>query len=625
MAVEDAAQPPALLDFRVSALLATAAERIRLARLLALAGPGLVTGIIAAGVAMATSAPLTALGTGAVVESVVAGRGIAQMVVPLAMVAGGVLLRHIGESLLELLNWLATRRIDSAARSRVRTTALSPAFIDHLADPRFAAEVTRASDQGETWRLRSPGTAATGQVVLLARLVSAVGAAVVVAAYFPWLAVGLLAGSLLIRAITRRQWIYLERLVDGFADAQRRAEYWTELAAGPAAAKEIRLFGLAPWVVGRRREAHSAWATPYSTEVRGILRRQWVTILIAAGASLAALLIPGLAALDGRLSPSGLAECLAAAWAIFSISFMGVEALNVEYGVGAVHALDRLAARYGTPAPRTSATDTAGATAATVEPGPPRVGFEQVRFGYPTGDRLVLDGLDLDIHPGEVLAIVGLNGAGKTTLIKLLAGLHRPQSGRVTVDGVDMARLDPVAWRRRMAVVFQDFVHYPSTLRDNIRMSAPEASADDEAIMAALEAAGAREIIERHGEGLDTPLWRADAGGTDLSGGQWQKIAIARAIFAVRHGRTVLVLDEPTAHLDVAAEAEFYRQVVAAVGDVSVVLISHRLSTIRDADRIVVLSDGRVAEAGSHEELMHLNGTYARLFRLQADRFAGVS
>ncbi|TDC79736.1 ABC transporter ATP-binding protein [Micromonospora sp. KC606] len=625
MTVEETTRPPAWLDFRLSAVRATAAERLRLARLLALAGPALVAGMLLAAAAMAAAAPLTALATGSVVEGVVARGETGGVVVPVAMVAGAVLLRLVGESLLELLNWLATRRIDGAARSRVRRTVLSPALIDHLADPAFAAEVTRASDQGDTWRLRSPGTAATGQMVLLARLAATVGAALVLAAHFPWLAVALLAGSLLIRAVTRRQWIYLERLVDGFADAQRRAEYWTELAAGPAAAKEIRLFGLASWVVGRRREAHWAWAAGYSAQVREVLRRQWVTILIAAGASLAALLVPGLAALDGRLSPGGLAECVTAAWGIFGISFMGVEALNIEYGVGAVHAMDRLSARYDTPAGRAGAPDSAGATTAAGPPRPPRVNFTQVRFGYPTGDRLVLDGLDLDLHPGEVLAVVGLNGAGKTTLIKLLAGLHRPSYGVVTVDGVDLARLDPVAWRRRVAVVFQDFVHYPSTLRDNIRMSAPEVPVDDEVIMAALQAAGAGDIVERLGDGLDTPLWRADAGGTDLSGGQWQKIAIARAIHAVNHGRTILVLDEPTAHLDVTAEAEFYRQVVAAVGDVSVVLISHRLSTVRDADRIVVLSQGRVTETGNHEALMALRGTYARMFQVQADRFTGLS
>jgi ATP-binding cassette subfamily B protein len=251
------------------------------------------------------------------------------------------------------------------------------------------------------------------------------------------------------------------------------------------------------------------------------------------------------------------------------------------------------------------------------------VRFEDVEFRYRNSGRPVLDGLELEVGAGEVLAIVGVNGAGKTTLTKLLAGLHQPTRGRITVDGADLRTLDPLRWRRRVSAVFQDFVHYPATLRDNIGLAAPEHPVRDDQVLAAAQAAGALPLIERLPHGLDTPLWQANSSGVDLSGGQWQRLAVARALYAVAHGRQLVVLDEPTAHLDVPAEAEFFERVVAAVRDVSVILISHRLSTVRRADRIAVLSDGRVTECDPHERLMASDGEYAKLFRLQASRFTG--
>jgi len=254
----------------------------------------------------------------------------------------------------------------------------------------------------------------------------------------------------------------------------------------------------------------------------------------------------------------------------------------------------------------------------------PTIRFEDVGFWYPgQRERPVLTGLTLTLRPGETLAVVGPNGAGKTTLVKLLAGLYQPTSGRITVDGTDLADVDIDRWRRGITALFQDFVHYPATAADNVALSAPEALDDEDGVRAAARRAGATELFDGLPGGLDTSLWR-EGGGLDLSGGQWQRLAIARALFAVAHGRRVLVLDEPTAHLDVRTEAAFYERVVSAVGGtVSTVLISHRLATVRPADRIVLLRGGRIEEAGTHDELMALGGGYHRLFTLQAARFAG--
>jgi ABC-type multidrug transport system fused ATPase/permease subunit len=259
--------------------------------------------------------------------------------------------------------------------------------------------------------------------------------------------------------------------------------------------------------------------------------------------------------------------------------------------------------------PRTSSFSASGLPAREIR-------FRGVRFAYPGSERPVLDGFDLAIPAGSSLAIVGQNGAGKTTLAKLLCRLYDPQEGAVEVDGVDLRALDVEAWRARLAAVFQDFIRFERSLRDNV---APGGAPED-AIREALVDAGASGLA-----GLDTPLARGYAGGTQLSGGQWQRVALARALCAVRLGAGLVLLDEPTAQLDVRGEAEIFDRILSATRDVTTILISHRFSTVRHADRICVLQEGRVLELGSHDELMALKGRYRTLFELQARRFSAAA
>jgi ATP-binding cassette subfamily B protein len=216
------------------------------------------------------------------------------------------------------------------------------------------------------------------------------------------------------------------------------------------------------------------------------------------------------------------------------------------------------------------------------------------------------------IPAGSSLAIVGQNGAGKTTLAKLLCRLYDPQSGAIEVDGTDLRDFDLVDWRAQLGAVFQDFIHFERPMRDNV---APR-GAPDEVVLSALRAAGAGQLAS-----LDTVLARGYDGGTELSGGQWQRVALARALCAVELGAGVVLLDEPTAQLDVRGEAEIFDRILSATRNCTTILISHRFSTVRHADRICVLEHGRVVELGSHEQLMALGGRYRTMFDLQAERF----
>jgi ABC-type multidrug transport system fused ATPase/permease subunit len=277
--------------------------------------------------------------------------------------------------------------------------------------------------------------------------------------------------------------------------------------------------------------------------------------------------------------------------------------------VGAVLRLETAMA----PAGALSAGMVAGSRAADRMPAR-EIRFHDLGFAYPGGPP-VLDRFDLTIPAGSSLAIVGQNGAGKTTLAKLLCRLYDPQSGAIEIDGVDLRELSLESWRNRVTAVFQDFTRFELPLRDNV---AP-AGAPDAVVSSALASAGAANLA-----GLDTVLARGYEGGTDLSGGQWQRVALARALCAVQLGAGVVLLDEPTAQLDVRGEAEIFDRILTATRQCTTILISHRFSTVRHADRISVVEKGRVVELGTHDELMAKGGRYRTMFDLQAERFSAA-
>jgi len=242
--------------------------------------------------------------------------------------------------------------------------------------------------------------------------------------------------------------------------------------------------------------------------------------------------------------------------------------------------------------------------------------FENVTFTYPGAGAPALAGVDLHIRPGESLALVGENGSGKTTLIKLLSGLYTPDAGRILLDGLDLRRWDPATLRRRIGVIFQDFARYQFTVGENIGAGDVLHFEDEQRWTLAAEQGMALPFVQSLPEGFHAQLGKWFKDGRELSGGQWQKIALARAF--MRSGADILVLDEPTAAMDAAAEATIFEHFRSLTRNRIAILISHRFSTVRMADQIIVIDDGRVIERGSHEELMALDGHYARLFLLQA-------
>lgn len=248
-------------------------------------------------------------------------------------------------------------------------------------------------------------------------------------------------------------------------------------------------------------------------------------------------------------------------------------------------------------------------------PARPSIEFDDVTFTYPGGTEPALSNLNLKIEAGEMMALVGDNGAGKTSLVKLILRYYDPQKGAVRLGGIDMREFDPIELRRHIGVLFQDFVNYELRARDNVTFGRWERPVDDEAVRAALQQARALDVVQKLPGGLDSNVGRLFEGGHDLSGGEWQRLALARLMY---RDSDIWILDEPTASLDPEAEAAIFSELRQVLHGRIGIVISHRFSTVRIADRIAVLDAGRVTELGTHDELLHNGRRYAELFNLQA-------
>ena len=488
---------------------------------------------------------------------------------------------------------------------RLTEACVRPPGMGHLEDEKLTGDLVVARDfdlgmTGPPLSIAMDFVASDGLVGLL----SGVSCALVLAAYAWWAPIVLGGAWLSTHWLLRESAVWRDRNTAEVRAAQRDAEYAYRLAVDPAPAKELRLFGLADWTIERftkrRTLLHKLQYEATRLREKPVL---WCLLLVT-GANLLVFWSLASAAANQQID---LARAVVFAQSAVGVSMIAFGGLN--------WVLDGAAAPVVAVLKLESAMAPAGAIRSGTRPAtglPAReIRFRDVTFAYP-GGAPVLDHCDLTIPAGSSLAIVGRNGAGKTTLAKLLCRLYDPQSGAIEIDGVDLREIELADWRHRLAAVFQDFIKFELPLRDNV---AP-AGAPDEVVSAALESAGAANLAT-----LDTILARGYEGGTDLSGGQWQRIALARALCAVQLGAGVVLLDEPTAQLDVRGEAEIFDRILNATRQHTTILISHRFSTVRHADRICVLEHGRVVELGTHDELMAKDGRYRTMFDLQAQRF----
>lgn len=505
------------------------------------------------------------------------------------------------------------RRVTGYLRARVMDAATSPPGIGHLEDPATLDKVMLA--QGVGTANVTPRGVVGGVFTISANYVGGFASAILLMGFSWWLPWVVVAINLLVVRRFRRDFYRNVQAITGQAETLRRSAYFRDVALTPLAAKETRVFGLGDWVIDR---LHTSWWGAM-TDMWKERRDGWKTMTLG-GASFftvhcGVLFLLGHAAVNGEISIAQLTVFVAASGGLDAFGQLGDHDLNVTWGAPSITAtqeLETLAQRADVAL--TGRVDPAGLPARQIR-------FDNVSFAYP-GRAEVFGGLNLTIEAGKSLAIVGDNGAGKTTLVKLLARLYDPTGGRITVDDLPLIEVDPAAWQRRISAIFQDFTHYQLTAEDNVAFGYPERPVDRAALVAAAERAGAADLVAGLGFGWDTVLSRQFKDGTDLSGGQWQRLALARALYAVDNGAGVLILDEPTAALDVRAEAALYDRFLELTHGLTTIVISHRFSTVRRADRIVVIEHGVVVEDGSHDALIAADGRYAHMFRLQAARFA---
>ncbi|WP_460528865.1 ABC transporter ATP-binding protein [Flindersiella endophytica] len=530
-----------------------------------------------------------------------AGRGIVSTLTWIAVVLVAREAASAGWTLIEDLFW----RYDGYLRRRIMRATLSVPRLELFEDPELAATTDRAVRFVEP----SPGEIVAGYGDKWSAHAQGLAATVLVATVWPAAAVFL---AVIWIVASHQLRVNHARARGGGDDPFRRAQYLHNLGTMPEWAKEVRVFGLVSWLADRfGREWATAMTQLWRARRTGQRAMGLVFALVVVGNGIV-LGLAARAASDGRL---GVGTVTVLAQGVLGMAFLADQDSDhlIDLGVLAIPgfvAMEKAVADV----PIASGTKPADCLPAR------EICFEGVRFAYPGRDSTVFDGLDLRIEAATSLGIVGLNGAGKTTLIKLLAGLELPQRGRIAVDGIDLTELNLASWRRAVTAIFQDFVRYELSARDNIAFGAAGDLTDDRIVHCARRA-GAEDIVAGLPQGLDTSLSRRFPGGVDLSGGQWQRIALARALAAVEAGARVLVLDEPTAQLDVRAEADIYERFLDLTRGLTTIVISHRFSTVRRADRIVVLDGGRVSEDGSHQELLAADGQYARLFRTQAMRY----
>ncbi|MDQ7803466.1 ABC transporter ATP-binding protein [Amycolatopsis sp. A133] len=570
------------------------------------ASGALVAGLAPVGITVATGALVNALSTA--IGAGTASPAARECYGLVAVITALFLLTHLADSTRTAAGRALAHRVTGRLAERVMAAACEPATVGHLEDPAYLARIAGARGGG-TIEI-PPGEALFGFANKGSVWLTGIGSAALLA-QLSW-GLGLVVFVVFAVIYRRLAHNFRESVHDSAAQAGelRRTSYLRDVPTTPAAAKEVRVFGLT-----------SLFRDAYHAEWRATMGRIWqrrhdhdgfvLVVVTVVGAAVGGVFwYLGYSVATGAMNAGGLAVGALAVRALLQLLSAGSDEIRISFGANAA------AESFGFPAGTVSPAPADGWRTPVTE-----ISCTDVCFRYPAAEEEALRDVTLSIPRGQSLAVVGLNGAGKTTLVRLLAGLDRPSAGRVAAGGTAVDDTNRGAWQRQVVAVFQEFGRYDLSLRDNIAFGSPANAEDFEGMCDVAAKAGLAEFVGRLPNGWDTVLSSGYEGGVDLSGGEWQRIAMARALFGLRHGAQLLVLDEPAASLDVRAEARLYDTFHELTEGVTTIVISHRFATVRKAERVVVLEHGRVVEDGPHDSLIADDRRYAELFRLQARRF----
>ncbi|MET9232379.1 ABC transporter ATP-binding protein [Lentzea sp. NPDC003310] len=581
--------------------LAWQADRVRLLKAIVL----LTLGYLAT--------PAVALALGAFTDDLLAGQVRSTVVLGLfiaAVLVAELMMGHFAHLYYYEVGELAESRINSELIGYVNGTL----GVEHLDSSKFADTVVLVRE--EIQKARSYIEALLQVVLLGGQLVISTA---ILASLQPWLLL-LPLGALPPVIMGKYAQRLIDRSRDSAAEQNRLARHLLHVATSSASAKEARILG-AEAALRRRHDESWRRATTrlWHGQLAGAALRALGQVAFALAACAAIFLVLQ-QAVRGLVTVGDVVLVITLAVQINVQVAAALSVLSTLHAAG--HTLGRLDTLRSWPSRAARTEAPTGHVPAVLRHG---IRLEAVSFTYPGSDRPVLREVTLDLPAGRTIALVGENGAGKSTLVKLLCGLYEPTSGRILVDGVDLRDLPQDEWRAAVSTLFQDFARFEFTLRDNVGVGDLARLDDDEALTGAIARAGAERVVRRVPGGLDGALGHGYTDGAELSGGQWQTLGLARS--ALRDKALVLVLDEPAAALDAAAEHAIFERYAGSAGDVGrhgglTLFVSHRFSTVRMADRIVVLEGGTVAEIGDHSELLASRGLYADLFELQARSYS---